>query len=110
MLIRAIYVRQPGSVGDKRTFRRSRLGQRILRYPAGAMETQSLLGDGGYTLIEKVIIPYKDNGALTPQFVVDHITSCAVLHNFIILEGDALEPDMEPKPDLDDDDVNLRQL
>ncbi|KAK3912531.1 Protein ANTAGONIST OF LIKE HETEROCHROMATIN PROTEIN 1 [Frankliniella fusca] len=148
MLFRDVYVGQPGSVGDKRTFRRSGLGQRILRDPAGVMETHSLLGDGGYTLIEKVIIPYRDNGALTPrqrihnyyharcrsiierafgllkgkwrrlkllqsycvEYVVDHITSCAVLHNFIILEGDAFEPDMEPEPDLDDDDVNMRQL
>lgn len=57
MLFRDVYVGQPGSVGDKRTLRRSPLGRRILQ-PDVLMD-KHLLGDGGYTLTSKVTIVHK---------------------------------------------------
>ena len=53
LLFRDVFVGQPGSVGDKRTFKRSLLGQSILRYPE-VVRDKHLLGDGGYTLTSKV--------------------------------------------------------
>jgi len=53
MVFRDAYVGQPGSVGDKRTFKRSPLGQSILRDP-NVIGDQHLLGDGGYTFTSKV--------------------------------------------------------
>lgn len=53
LLFRDFYIGQPGSVGDKRTFKRSPLGRNILRQPA-VVGDNHLLGDGGYTLTSKV--------------------------------------------------------
>ncbi|KAE8745987.1 hypothetical protein FOCC_FOCC007349 [Frankliniella occidentalis] len=64
LLFRDISVGQPGSVGDKRTFARSPLGQQISRDP-NVVYDHHLIGDGGYTLTDKLIIPYRDNGNLT---------------------------------------------
>ena len=53
LLFRDVYIGEPGSVGDKRTFRRSPLGRNILRDPL-VVGDKHLLGDGGYTLTSKV--------------------------------------------------------
>ena len=53
LLFTDVYVGQPGSVGDKRTFQRSPLGRSVLRRP-DVMGDKHLLGDGGYTLTSKV--------------------------------------------------------
>ena len=53
MVFRDIFVGQPGSVGDKKTFKRSQLGRNILRR-LDVMNKKHLLGDGGYTLTSKV--------------------------------------------------------
>lgn len=63
LLFRDVYVGQPGSVGDKRTFMRSPLGQNILS--PDVLSENHLLADGGYTLSSHVIIPYPNNGHLT---------------------------------------------
>lgn len=52
LLFRDVYIGQPRSVGDKRTFKRSPLGQNILRDP-NVVGDKHLLGDGGYTLTSK---------------------------------------------------------
>jgi hypothetical protein len=53
LLFRYVFIGQPGSVGDKRTFKRSPRGQNILGNP-DIMADEVLLGDGGYTLTSKV--------------------------------------------------------
>lgn len=54
MLFRDVYVGEPGSVGDKATFKKSPLGKSILRDP-NVVGDLHLLGDGGYTLTSKVL-------------------------------------------------------
>ena len=66
LLFRDVFVGQPGSVGDKRTFRRSPLGQNILRRHE-VVRDKHLLGDGGYTLTDKVTLSLKWK-ALTLSF------------------------------------------
>ena len=53
LLFRDVYIGEPGSVGDKRTFKRSPLGHSILRNPS-IVGDKHLIGDGGYTLTSKV--------------------------------------------------------
>lgn len=74
LLFRDVYIGEPGSVGDKRTFRRSPLGQNILRN-ASVVGDMFLLGDGGYSLTSKLIIPYRNLGNLTRR---------QRIHNYIL--------------------------
>lgn len=53
LLFRDVYVGEPGSVGDNRTFQRSPLGRAIHR-DLNLMDDKVLLGDGAYTLTDKV--------------------------------------------------------
>ncbi|KAE8742101.1 hypothetical protein FOCC_FOCC012375 [Frankliniella occidentalis] len=74
LVFRDVSVGQPGSVGDKQTFSRSPLGQNIFRDPTIVFDNH-LLGDGGYTLTDKVLIPYRDNG---------NLTRCQKVHNYYL--------------------------
>ncbi|KAK3914846.1 Protein ALP1-like [Frankliniella fusca] len=66
LVFRDAFIGQPGSVGDSRTFQRSPLGKFLLRYQ-NFMRNYHILGDGAYTLTDKVIIPFKDYGNLTQR-------------------------------------------
>lgn len=54
MLFRDVYVGQPGSVGDNRTYARSPLSNNLLRRPELLRPDEHLLGDGAYTLTDQV--------------------------------------------------------
>ncbi|KAK3907159.1 Putative nuclease [Frankliniella fusca] len=66
LLVRDLYVGEPGSLHDSRMFRRSPLSSNLLENPALLAPDEHILGDGAYILTDKVIIPYDDNGRLTP--------------------------------------------
>ncbi|KAK3913054.1 Putative nuclease [Frankliniella fusca] len=61
-----VYVGQPGSVGDARTFQRRPLGRSILRNQDTCYD-KHLLGDGAYKLTSQVMAPYRNRGILTQK-------------------------------------------
>lgn len=93
LLFRDVYVGEAGSVGDKRTFKRSPLGHNILE--PTVMSDKILLGDGGYTLMSKLMIPYRDNGNLTARMRSHnyHLSRCraTIERAFALDEGRALD-------------------
>ncbi|KAL6420744.1 hypothetical protein ACFW04_013865 [Cataglyphis niger] len=60
------FVGHPGSVHDKRVFRFSEL-QDWLGNPEKFPDDCHILGDAAYKLHQNVIVPYRDNGHLTPR-------------------------------------------
>lgn len=56
----------PGSVHDQRVFRLSEL-QEWLGDPEKFPDDCHILGDAAYKLHQNVIVPYRDNGHLTPR-------------------------------------------
>ncbi|KAK3925045.1 Protein ANTAGONIST OF LIKE HETEROCHROMATIN PROTEIN 1 [Frankliniella fusca] len=64
LLLRDVFICQPGAVGDARMFRRSPLSQIMLRQQ-NLMDGFHLLGDGTYPLTDKLLLPYKDYGNMT---------------------------------------------
>lgn len=60
LLVRDLHVGEPGSMQDRRVFRRSPLYSRLLQ-GQGITRDQHLLGDGGYTLTDfvsfSIIVP-----------------------------------------------------
>ncbi|KAK3918944.1 Protein ANTAGONIST OF LIKE HETEROCHROMATIN PROTEIN 1 [Frankliniella fusca] len=122
-------------VNDRRVFRRSNLQRLLLERGEDRIieADEHLVGDGGYTNSDFMLIPFSNNGHLTeeqqicnralsqarvrvenafglakgkwrrlkylyirdPALVVDHITACFVIHNFLILNGEAMINDEE---------------
>ncbi|KAK3911740.1 Putative nuclease [Frankliniella fusca] len=68
MLVRQLHVGEAGSLHDRRIFRRSPLLRDLLLEPAGVYRTvhEHLVGDGGYGISDFMMIPFVDNGHLTP--------------------------------------------
>lgn len=60
------FVGYPGSVHDQRIFRLSEL-QEWLGNPEKFPDDCHILGDAAYKLHQNVIVPYRDNGHLTPS-------------------------------------------
>ncbi|EFN64056.1 Putative nuclease HARBI1, partial [Camponotus floridanus] len=56
----------PGSVHDQRVFRLSEL-QEWLGNPEKFPDDYHILGDAAYKLHQNLIVPYRDNGHLTPR-------------------------------------------
>lgn len=54
LLIRDLYVGEPGSLHDSRMFRRSPLGVNLLENPALLSQDEHIIGDGAYILTDKV--------------------------------------------------------
>lgn len=54
LLVRDLHVGEPGSMNDRRVFRRSPLHDKLLRGQGIDIISEHLLGDGGYTLTEFV--------------------------------------------------------
>ncbi|KAK3913131.1 Putative nuclease [Frankliniella fusca] len=130
LLVREIHAGEVGSMNDRRVFRRSNLQRQLLRRGEDRIiePDEHLVGDGGYTNSDFMLIPFSNNGHLTqeqqnynralsqarvrvensfglakgkwrrlkylyirnPALVVDHITACFVIHNFLILNGEEM--------------------
>lgn len=62
-----VFAGWPGASHDARVFRRSNIGQKLLDEPWTVIpEGAHILGDGAYPLTDALMIPYKNNGHLTP--------------------------------------------
>ncbi|KAK3907391.1 Protein ANTAGONIST OF LIKE HETEROCHROMATIN PROTEIN 1 [Frankliniella fusca] len=80
MLYRDVYIGNPGAIGDVRNFDHSPLSLNLLTNPDMLSEGEHLLGDGAYTLTDKLMIPYADNGNLE-EYMRTHnalLSSCRV--------------------------------
>ncbi|KAK3910414.1 Protein ALP1-like, partial [Frankliniella fusca] len=66
LLVRHLHVGEAGSLNDRRVFRRSNLHDSLLvRGDARIINLdEHLLGDGGYTLTDFMMIPLRNNGHL----------------------------------------------
>lgn len=60
------FAEHPGSVHDQRVFRLSEL-QEWLGNPEKFPDDCHILGDAAYKLHQNIIVPYRDNGYLTPR-------------------------------------------
>ncbi|KAK3932077.1 Protein ANTAGONIST OF LIKE HETEROCHROMATIN PROTEIN 1 [Frankliniella fusca] len=91
LLYRDLYVGQPGSVGDARNFQRSPLSSSLLLREDMLSDNEHILADGAYTLSDKVMIPYVNDGHLTPRMRTHNyvLSSCraAVERSFALLRG-----------------------
>ncbi|KAK3924065.1 Protein ANTAGONIST OF LIKE HETEROCHROMATIN PROTEIN 1 [Frankliniella fusca] len=125
LLFRDVYIGEPGSVHDIRVFERSPLNDMFLERNDLISADEHLVGDCGYELRRKLLMPFRDNGVLTQRqrlfnyvhssirmcversfgrlkgkfrrlfylytkkfvYLIDHILSSFVLHNFVLLEG-----------------------
>ncbi|KAE8738763.1 hypothetical protein FOCC_FOCC015745 [Frankliniella occidentalis] len=56
---------QPGSVNDSRVFRRSHLAYALFTRNEMMGLDEHLVGDQGYAVTSKVLVPYRNNGHLT---------------------------------------------
>jgi len=112
---------------DQRVLRRSPLFKKLVNPDEDfLLPDEHIIGDGGYTLMDTLMVPFRNTGNLTQQqrryntsvcrprariehchgksfsqwrrlkylhcvnmdLAVDHIMSCFVLHNFMILNGE----------------------
>ncbi|KAK3909953.1 Putative nuclease [Frankliniella fusca] len=64
LLVRDLYVGEPGSIHDSRMFRRSSLSSNLLENPGLLAPDEHLLGDGAYILTDKVMVPYDNHAVL----------------------------------------------
>lgn len=64
MVLMDISTGWPGSMHDARIFKNSSLGKRLEAEPALKFH---LLGDSAYPLSNHVLVPFRDNGHLTPE-------------------------------------------
>ncbi|KAK3911630.1 Putative nuclease [Frankliniella fusca] len=62
-----IYTGQPGSVHDSRVFRRSPLARALFSRDDLLGPNQHLIGDGGYMCTKKMLVPYRNDGNITPS-------------------------------------------
>ncbi|XP_034255359.1 protein ALP1-like [Thrips palmi] len=69
LLVREIHAGEVGSMNDRRVFRRSALHRRMLERGDDRIieDDENLVGDGGYTLTDFMMIPFPNNGHLTPE-------------------------------------------
>ncbi|KAK3928636.1 Protein ANTAGONIST OF LIKE HETEROCHROMATIN PROTEIN 1 [Frankliniella fusca] len=68
LLVRDLYVGEAGSMMDKRVFRRSPLCSDLVRGVNDRLShDEHLVGDGGYTLTDFMLIPFANNGHLTQE-------------------------------------------
>ncbi|KAK3914683.1 Protein ANTAGONIST OF LIKE HETEROCHROMATIN PROTEIN 1 [Frankliniella fusca] len=69
LCVRHVHVGEVRSMNDRRVFRRSNLYESFLRDEEHQFLSnfEHLVGDGGYTLTEFVMIPFANPGNLTPQ-------------------------------------------
>ncbi|KAK3929359.1 Protein ANTAGONIST OF LIKE HETEROCHROMATIN PROTEIN 1 [Frankliniella fusca] len=64
-VFRDIFVGQPGSIHDSRMYKRSPLSQNLLHNAEMLSPGEHILGDGAYTLTDKLVTPYRDMGRLS---------------------------------------------
>ena len=78
----------PGSMHDARIFRLSQVGKKLERE---GLHTYHILGDSAYPLKPYLIVPFRDNGFLTPEekhFNLQHSASrCIIERAFARLKG-----------------------
>ncbi|KAF2880044.1 hypothetical protein ILUMI_26113 [Ignelater luminosus] len=89
-----IYTGQPGSVHDATLFKKSNLYNRISTNNIDFSNNTHIIGDKAYPLATYLMVPYKDNGNLTPReknFNLILIMSATILHNLCILCDDKVE-------------------
>ncbi|KAK3917591.1 Protein ANTAGONIST OF LIKE HETEROCHROMATIN PROTEIN 1, partial [Frankliniella fusca] len=69
LLVRHLHVGEVGSMNDKRVFRRSPLCHDILKVEEERLlnADEHLLGDGGYTLTDFMMIPFPNDARLTEE-------------------------------------------
>ncbi|KAE8738765.1 hypothetical protein FOCC_FOCC015747 [Frankliniella occidentalis] len=68
LLVRHLHVGEVGSMHDNRVFRRSPLYSDMLTGPPGQFisDDEHIVGDGAYTQTEFLMVPFRNNGHLTP--------------------------------------------
>ncbi|KAK3920663.1 Protein ANTAGONIST OF LIKE HETEROCHROMATIN PROTEIN 1 [Frankliniella fusca] len=91
LLYRDVYIGNPGAIGDVRNFDNSPLSRNLLTNPDMLSEGEHILGDGAYTLTDKLIIPYGDDGHI-PDWMRTHnslLSACRVKieNSFALLRG-----------------------
>ncbi|KAE8742254.1 hypothetical protein FOCC_FOCC012225 [Frankliniella occidentalis] len=64
LLIRDVFIGQPGSVHDARVFRRSPLAKYLYSRNDMLDNDQHIVGDKAYVLTDKLMVPYRDDGHL----------------------------------------------
>lgn len=86
-----VYSDRAGSVHDARVLRVSSLGQKLTNGELLSNSNYHLLGDSAYPLIENLLVPYRDNGHLTPvqskYNAVHSSTRCMIERSFGRLKG-----------------------
>lgn len=72
-----VFVGYPGSVHDARVFRCSDLFNEL---PGLCTDNRFILADSAYPLMRQVIVPFRDNGHLTPQkrYFNTKLSSCRI--------------------------------
>ncbi|KAK3916262.1 Putative nuclease [Frankliniella fusca] len=67
LLVRDMYVGEAGSLHDARVFRRSPVCRRLLENPNMIQANEHIIADSAYTVLDKVLVPFTNNGHLTPE-------------------------------------------
>ncbi|KAK3913140.1 Protein ANTAGONIST OF LIKE HETEROCHROMATIN PROTEIN 1 [Frankliniella fusca] len=88
---RDVYNGEAGSIGDARNFEKSPLSSHLLLAPDRLSDGQHIVGDGAYTLTDKLMKPYSNDGRLTGRQLKHNLllSACrsAIERSFCLIKG-----------------------